>query len=178
MVTPVAAPAIFRHRHSLVDVGNLVSGGRWEDGVVFTPRGCGVFHAHQAGCLYPWALMKDHLQGCVPVAEFHPYLLEMTMIWNNIDLAADPKAMIMEAMDVGTSAALERLIENGIEPTGTGGTMDQTQPLPLMPWTPDVIHTAGISGRALDPQPNWTYPLLDDPPSIDVNALAPQWASG
>lgn len=120
MRTPVPPPSILPSRHGLVEGGNLVSPGsdRWESGVTFSNRGCEVVFAHSADCWIGGTLNKL-IQQCSGVASFDAYNLEVTLDWATIDLADDPKARVIEAMDIGTSSALERLTEQGVKDTAT-----------------------------------------------------------
>lgn len=155
MRSNISAPALRRHRHSLVDVANVIDSGdeRWIDGVNFTPRGCNVLYGHDTGC---WAPREDKgLQGCSPVAEFYPYVIEATVAWSTLDLNADPKAILTESLEVGTSAVLERLIEMAIDPI--------TGPIPPVTVS-GTVAPGGIAGRAANPA--IINPHLED--GIDV----------
>lgn len=114
MLAIVNAPALRLPPHSLVAVGNEIVGERIEGGVAFTPRGCDVLFGHAHDCSFG---EDKALQTCTAPASFYPYTLEITVNWPLGDLAADPKALVVEAMEIGTSAALERLIEKGVAGT-------------------------------------------------------------
>ena len=146
----VKAPSLSRHVHSLVDVATKAGDGvRWQEGVTFTPNGCQIIFGHDAVCWTGRGNKSE--QDCVPAAIFIPYVLEATVVWATGDLAADPEALIVAAMDVGTSATLERLTALGI----ADSTAD---PLPIADVS-GVVSSTGIVGRANDSVPI-TPPML------------------
>jgi hypothetical protein len=115
----VSAPALRKAQHSLVEVANTVDVGddRWEDGVTFTPHGCQAIFGH-----VPWCPSEDKspFYDCVAPVVVTPFLLEVGLVWQLGDLGADPKDMLSEAMDIGTSPILERLIWTGISDVVAG----------------------------------------------------------
>jgi len=70
------------------------------------------------------------------------YLLEVGLVWSMLDMAADPKAMLEEALEIGTSSVLERLSWMGVADVA-GGT-----PITL-PVRAGTITTTGIVGRVM-----------------------------
>lgn len=144
-----AAPGIFEHAHSLLNTANVIHGADHPAGVAFNPRGCEVVFAHDLGC---WVGDEKALQEC-HLAEFDAYVLELTLNWATGDLAADPKARTIEAMEVGTSAVLERLAALGIAPVAAGRNV-------AVPPLAGAIKTTGIVGKQ-KATPNIHQPILD-----------------
>ena len=105
MRSVVSAPSLRKAANGLVEVGNRIDVGdeRWEDGVTFTPKGCQAIFGHVPTCPSEY---KSPTFGCVPVVVSNAYLLEVGLEWQVVDLAADPKGMLEEAMEFGTSAVL------------------------------------------------------------------------
>lgn len=137
----VSAPSLRKAQHSLVDVANVVDVGddRWENGVTFTPRGCQAIFGHVPFCP---SEDKSPPYDCPPVVDVIPFLLEVALAWSMVDLGADPKDMLTEAMDIGTSAILERLTWSGISDVVAG--------TPLQLRTPSGTVFAGTSiGRVM-----------------------------
>ena len=50
MRTPVTAPGIFEHAHSLLNTANVIEGEHAEKGIAFNPNGCEVVFAHDFDC--------------------------------------------------------------------------------------------------------------------------------
>jgi hypothetical protein len=109
----VAAPGLRKASNGLVEVGNRVDVGddHWENGVAFTPRGCQVVFAHVPFCP---SEDKSNFAECTPAVRVVPYLLEAGLVWSLVDMGADPKGILTEAFDIGTSPVLERLAWEGI----------------------------------------------------------------
>jgi len=126
MKSIVQAPGLRRHAHSLLDVANVVAGGRWEDGVAFTPIGCDTIFAHDAGCWIPRG--AKGINQCHGPYEFRPYVLEITLAWSTLDLGADPKQIVLDEIQAGASAVMERLMELGPgDIASQGGVIDVPQ---------------------------------------------------
>lgn len=134
MLDIVKAPALRRPPHSLVEVGNRIEGERVENGVTFTPRGCEVLFGHAHDCVFG---DDKALQPCKAPVSFRPYTLEITVTWPTGDAVADPKGLVDEAMEIGTSSALERLIERGVEAAA---------PLVVVAFA-GAVSTTGLRGR-------------------------------
>jgi hypothetical protein len=138
----VSAPALREAANSLVKVGNRVSVGddRWEDGVTFTPIGCQTIFGHIPICV---SEDKSPYHDCPQPFVAVPYLLELGLQWSTMDLeAVDPKALLRDAMDIGTSSVLERLT--------TGGIADVAGATPLVLPTPaGTVATGGVIGRVM-----------------------------
>ena len=132
MRAPVSAPALREARYGLVksaERGDI--GGRWEDGVAFTPHGCHVIFGHAPGCI---ALddpnrEKAKFQECSLVEIDNPWLLETGLVWSTADLAANPKELVRETLEVGTSSVLERLTEVGITQSAPGTPIEANFPV-------------------------------------------------
>lgn len=151
----VDAPKLRPHTNGLLTHGNVVTntGGKWENGVTFTPTGCSVIHAHDALCWISGDAVKT-VQGCVPAVEFKPYTIELTLEWHQSDRGFDVEKYLGEMMDVGTGAVLERLQEFGVSAAG----IDPDDPITVPPLGSTNLYWGAIVGRA-GSQPN---PLLDD----------------
>jgi hypothetical protein len=138
----VKAPALREAKHSLVNVGNLVDtdDNRWEDGVTFTPLGCQAIYGHIPICV---SEDKSPYFDCPPPFVAVPYLLELGLQWSTMDMKGiDPKAILEQAMEVGTSATLERL--------STGGITDVAGASPLLlPTLAGAVTTGGVVGRVM-----------------------------
>ena len=136
----VSAPALRPAAHNLLSVANIIQPGdeNWGlDGVNFTPRGCDVIFAHGEGC---WGVRGDKSDHeCPPLAVFPPYTLETGLTWHTADMPADPKARATETMELGTSAVLERLIEQAIVDTDDGDALEFTPA--------GTIASGGVVGR-------------------------------
>jgi hypothetical protein len=136
----VSAPALRTHEHGLVSVGNVIQPGddRWYDGINFTSRGCDVIFGHDTGCWSPRGNKSS--QDCKALGVFTPYVIETSLSWMTGDLAADPKAMVSETLEVGTSAILERMIEMNL--------VDVADATPLTsPTVVGAVSATGIRGR-------------------------------
>lgn len=137
----VSPPALRESPSSLVNTGNVVNTGdkRWEDGVAFTPVGCQAVFGHLPICV---SEDKSPYYDCPAPYYALPYLLEVGMSWSTMDMKADPKAMLIQAMEMGTSSVLERLSTQAIADVA-GAT-----PLTL-PVAAGTIATGGIVGRIM-----------------------------
>jgi hypothetical protein len=144
----VDAPGIFPHSHGLLTTANVITGERSDEGVTFNPRGCEVVFGHDAAC---WLGDDKALQEC-HLAEFDGYALELTLTWAAGDMPADPKARAVEAMEVGTSAVLERLAAQGIEAVPAG------VPMQVPPQVQSTVSALGIAGKTV----GTGHPVLKD----------------
>lgn len=154
----VRAPKLRAHTNGLLSHGNVVekSGGKWENGVTFTPTGCSVIHAHDALCWISGDAVKTP-QGCSPAVTFAPYTIELTLEWHQSDRGFDVEEYLAEMMDVGTGAVLERVMELGINDDG----VDDDDPI-VLPSPGGGLYWGQILGR-VGSQPN---PVLDDATSL------------
>jgi hypothetical protein len=138
----VKAPALRKARNGLVDVANKINvTGTDEDGVTFTPHGCQAIFGHVPFCPSD---EKSPYWDCPPAWNSTSYLIEMGLQWSMMDMGADPKAILKEAMDIGLSPVLERLTWEGVAavPFGT--------PI-LLPTLAGTVATVGITGRVMTP---------------------------
>ena len=129
---PDAQPA----KHGLVESGNRVSDGdgRWENGIEFTPEVCYALKAYAPTC--PPADKSPYVECQAPIA-FNPYMIEIGIVWNAVD-QFDAKAIVQNALDVGTSSMLEQLIGSG-----TAGVTNPTlAAAPVVAAVGDTIHSA------------------------------------
>jgi hypothetical protein len=158
----VSAPALRPAKNGLLDVANVIDPGdeRWENGIAFTPRGCQAIFGHVANCPSD---EKSPFWDCSPPFEAAAYLLEVGLQWSLVDLGADPKAILSQAMDVGTSAVLERLAWMGVAPVATGTPI-------VLPAMSGAIATGGIVGRDMAP-PAGALPSGPQP-TLVTSALA------
>ena len=141
MLQIVKAPALRAAKNGLVEVGNRIDVGdeKWEDGVTFTPHGCQTIFAHSPACP---SENKSPFHECTPPVAAHAWLLEVGLQWSLMDMGADPKDILTEAFEIGTSAVLERLTWEGIT--------DVAAATPLtLPTISGTISTGGISGRVM-----------------------------
>lgn len=136
----VEAPDLRRASHGLVETAARGdSAGRWENGVTFTPHGCHVVFGHVPGCP---GESKSDFQEC-SLVEADAWLLETGLVWATGDLEANPKEIVRETLDIGTSSVLERLTEAGIVDTAAGSAI--TAPDPVA-----TVVAGGIIGRLMD----------------------------
>lgn len=151
----VAAPSLRKAVNGLVEVANRIDVGdnHWEDGVTFTPHGCQAIFGHIPFCP---AEDKSPFYDCPAPVAATAYLLEVGLAWSLVDMGADPKAIITDAFDIGTSHALERLASSGIADVA-GGT-----PL-TVPTRVGTVTTGGIVGRVMG--------TAQAPPTLAGNAL-------
>lgn len=112
------APLVGAPKHSITDVANVIAGdGRWANGVTFTPVNCEAGNVLSHSCPPPETTALD----CTPAIEFKPVVLEYTYAWSTLDLAADPRKIATNALEVATP----RLLEHAL---WTGTTLDPTDP--------------------------------------------------
>jgi hypothetical protein len=106
----VLAPSIELPPHGLVASGNVVEddGGRWENGITFSPAGCYRLFGDCSICNDAGQRQKSALQQCSATAVFKPYVLDLGVVWNTPD-RFDIKEFMRTQLDVGTSAKLEEL---------------------------------------------------------------------
>jgi hypothetical protein len=138
----VQAPALRKARNGLVEVANTINvSGEDEDGVTFTPHGCQAIFGHVPFCPSD---EKSPFWDCPPAWNSTSYLIEIGLQWSMMDMGADPKAILKEAMDIGLSPVLERLTWEGVAqvPFGTPITLPTLQ---------GAVATVGITGRVMDP---------------------------
>lgn len=135
----VAPPALMQPAHGLVAEANRpsVTGNAWENGITFTPQGCSSVFGFSWGCP---AEEKSEFQECVASAEFSPILLETSLMWSTLDMGADPKSRVEAALELGTSAALERII--------TAGMSDDAGPI-IVTAVSQTLSVAKISGKVI-----------------------------
>jgi hypothetical protein len=137
----VDAPSLRPNRHGLVEAGNTVNVGdeRWEDGVTFTPLGCQAVFAH-----VPYCPSEDKSPDfdCPPIVDATAWLLEFGLEWSIVDLGADPKKIMTEAFDIGTSSVLERLSSLGIADVAAGTPI-------VLPVPAGAIGAGGVVGRVM-----------------------------
>lgn len=114
MRLPVEAPALRPATHNLVASVSPQTDGRWDDGVSFNPRGCQKVYGYAPACP---SENKSAYQEC-SLIHFDPWLLEVGLSWATGDLGANPKQRAAEALEVGTSSALEYLTAAGTGVTG------------------------------------------------------------
>ena len=133
----VSAPDLRRAAHGLVKSANRPqTSARWEQGLSFTPKGCNVVFGHEPACpAGEWS----NFQNCFLV-NADPWVLESSLLWATSDLAANPKELLTDAMDVGTSAVLERLTSSGVAGVASGTAINP-------PTIAAVLTTGGIRGR-------------------------------
>lgn len=141
MLHLVKAPALRAAKNGLVEVGNRIDVGddKWEDGVTFTPVGCQTIFAHA-----PWCPSEDKspFHDCPPVFSARAWLLEVGLQWSLMDMGADPKDILTEAFEIGTSPVLERLTWEGIA--------DVAPATPItLPTRAGTIATGGVVGRVM-----------------------------
>jgi hypothetical protein len=107
----VEAPKLRPACHGLVESGNVVArgGGRWENGVQFSPLGCYAISGTEADCP---PIQKDALLSCEPVIQFRPYVLTIGLEWA-ANAESDPKDVAQVSLEAGTSAKLEDFLWNG-----------------------------------------------------------------
>jgi hypothetical protein len=129
--TPTTAPRVERPKHSLFDAANVIADNtsRWENGVAFTAHYCDPGRVMHGYCPPPSS--ADPIE-CRDVIEFTPVILEQTYAWDTRDLAADPKMMAVDALDVGSIRMVERAL-------WTGKTLDPSDPTDAT-YEPDDIH--------------------------------------
>ncbi len=141
MLQIVKAPALRAAKNGLVEVGNRIDVGdeKWEDGVTFTPHGCQTIFAHSPGCP---SENKSPFHDCTPAVSAHAWLLEVGLQWSMMDMGADPKDILTEAFEIGTSAVLERLTWEGVVDVAAGSPL-------VLPTISGTISTGGISGRVM-----------------------------
>jgi hypothetical protein len=164
----VNAPDIFQHSHSLEKVANVHTGVRAEEGVAFSPKGCEVIFAHDAGC---WVGDKKALNQC-HLAEFDAFVLELTLAWSTLDLIENPEARAVEAMEVGTSAVMERLACMAPAYVATGTDM-------TIPALSGAVATGGITGKAAtSPTRVGAHPYLINAVDVTTGADTPLGALG
>lgn len=136
----VEPSALRQAAHGLVSdakPGADANDNRWENGITFTPQGCGVVFGHIWGCP---AEDKSDFQGCAPAADFSPILLETGLEWSTLDMKADPKRLVTETLELGTSSALERILAMGL--TDDAGPIVKTA-------LSQSISVADISGKII-----------------------------
>lgn len=151
MTVPVKAPTLFTSLHGLVEAGNVIEPGddRWTTGVEFTSVGCENVFAHGSDC-WVGGTSDKLIQDCGGLARYPVYNLELTIGWTTLDEKFDVKDLVKQAMEAGTSSALERLTEQGVKNTAT-----ITNPAIAGP-----VGTGGIIGHAgSDPPPNFSTAL-------------------
>ena len=137
----VDAPALRQSVNGLVEAGNRVDVGddRWEDGVAFTPRGCQAIFGHVPICP---SEDKSNFFDCPPPVYAVPYLLEVGLAWSLADLGAEPKDILTEAFEIGTSSILERLSWEGVA--------DVAAATPIAPIAiAGAVAAGGIRGRVM-----------------------------
>lgn len=134
----VEAPALCRAKHGLVDSFGRANEGRWENGVTFTPRGCNAVFGYVADCP---SEDKSDFQEC-GLVEADAWLIETGLVWASMDLAANPKELVREALDVGTSSVLERLTSSGVTDVAVGTPVTAVPPAA-------AIGTGGVTGRVM-----------------------------
>lgn len=149
MLHLVQAPALRAAKNGLVEVGNRIDVGddAWEDGVTFTPRGCQTIFGHSPFCPSEGA---SPFYDCPQPVRAQAYLLEVGLQWSMMDLGADPKGILTEAMEIGTSSVLERLTWNGVNDVAPGTAL-------TLPTLSGTISTGRINGRVMagaTPPPN------------------------
>lgn len=161
----VSAPDLRRASHGLVESANHPqTSGRWEQGVAFTPRGCNVLFGHAAAC--PAGLWSG-FQDCALV-QATPWIIEAALVWSTADLAANPKGLLTDAMDVGTSAVLERLTSSGVSAVAAPTAINP-------PAVTATLTTGGIKGRTAGGTPP---PTLVGTALMDAGPYSPAAAVG
>jgi len=135
----VDPPALREQTHGLVSDANKpsYSGNLWENGISFTPDGCSAVFGHVWGC--PSEDLSD-TQQCIPAADFGPILLETALEWSTLDMGANPRKRVSDALEFGTSAALERILSMGLT--------DDAGPIVKAPLS-QAISLADISGKLI-----------------------------
>jgi len=138
----VKAPALRKARNGLIEVANLINvSGTDEDGVTFTPHGCQAIFGHVPFCPSD---EKSPFWDCPPAWNSTSYLIEMGLQWSMMDMGADPKAILKEALDVGLSPVLERLTWEGVAVVASGTPI-------VLPSLSGAVATVGITGRVMTP---------------------------
>jgi hypothetical protein len=148
MKTIVNAPAVKAHQFGLVNQANVITGDgeRWENGVTFTPLGCDVVHAHDARCWVAGSAEKG-VQGCKAPVEFWSFVLELGIVWPAAENGYPMEEHVVESLEVGTSAVLERLQQWNVEDVPNGTDI-------VTPPVAGAITAGGIVGRALGTNAN------------------------
>lgn len=158
MRAPVTAPALKPARYGLIESSPRGdTGDRWEEGVAFTPRGCHVVFGHGPGCP---GESKSDFQEC-SIVEADPWLLETGLLWATVDMAANPKDLVRETLEVGTGSVLERLTDVGVTDTAPA--------TPIVANVPAAgpVSNAKIEGRMM---PGSTPPPLLSDGLVDATA--------
>lgn len=159
----VSPPRLMQPAHGLVSDANRpdVSDNRWENGISFTTRGCEVVYGFTWGCP---AELKSEPQTCAPPSVFSPIVLETSLEWSTLDMAADPKSIVMDTLEFGTSSTLERILSNGIN--DVAGAITKTA-------LSQSTSTGQIQGRLVGtgvPHPNFLA-LVPAPNAAAANAV-------
>lgn len=130
IATVTTAPPVGAPKHSILDAANVIAGdGRWANGVTFTPVNCEAGHILTPNCPPPETTALD----CTMPLEFKPVMLEYTYAWSTLDLAADPRKIAIDALDVATPRLLEHALWTGetLDPTNPAATVTVAELHPL-----------------------------------------------
>lgn len=105
------APDLRAHCHGLVESANVVtrSGGRWENGIQFSPLGCYPINGMEADCP---PIGPKELSECEPVTQFRPYVLTAGLDWSAAS-GDDAVEIARQTLEAGTSAQLEEFLWSG-----------------------------------------------------------------
>lgn len=136
----VAAPPLRAAHHSLLAVANVTNvDGHDEDGVTFTPHGCQAIFGHVPFCP---SEDKSPFYDCPPAVVATSYLLEAGLTWSLVDMGANPKSILSDAFEIGTSHVLERLMTAGIVDVAAGSPI-------VLPPLAGAVGTGGVRGRIM-----------------------------
>lgn len=132
MRTPTSAPQVDVPEQSLLDVANVITGdgSRWENGIEFTPLYCDPGHVLTGTCPPPTS--PDAVE-CTETIKFDAMVVETLYNWDTRDLAAEPKKMATDALEIGSTRLIERAFWTGetIDPTDPGATATNPDLNPL-----------------------------------------------